>query len=61
MSYNLSKSTLEKELEAICIPRHPIWNNWGYQQVQEYIEEKLSCCGKVEKHIFPSIQRDFNS
>lgn len=56
MSYNISKSALEKELEAICIPRHAIWNNWGYQKIQKYIEEKLSRCGKVEKHIFPSAQ-----
>nr|WP_165776065.1 M28 family peptidase [Cyanobacterium aponinum] len=58
MSYNFSLSTLEKELEAICIPRHPVWNNWGYQKVQEYIETKLNACGKVEKHIFPSMEME---
>lgn len=44
--YNFSLSTLEKKLEAICIPRHPVWNNWGYKKVQEYIDTKLNTCGK---------------
>lgn len=58
MCQAVNKLDLIKDLEIISIPRHPIWDVFGYKKIQNYLYEKMSSYGRVEKHFFPSLKVD---